>query len=350
MTVNQAYLDFIKYSIGPDTELPISMKDIEWKSYLKYCNRQGVVGIVFDGLQRSDFHIPQTALFEWISFNELIKAQNQIVNQRLNQITDYFEEKNVRCCILKGQANGLMYPQPELRSPGDIDLWVDASDVETIKLVQSEFKNAQYSLHHIKMPIFNDVSIEVHYSPTHLINWKYDKRLQRYINQIKEEQFNNQRQVGSKDVAVLTDEFNLIYQLLHMYGHFITTRNNFKQFVDYYYLLNGTKCDVSRVSSLLKDFGVLRYAKGVMWVMKEILGIKESMLYTDPDRKVGELILNESMRFGLATGSKKKLALQQIIGNIKIATLFPMEFLISPVYLVWHQWWKLKMKFSLKIQ
>ena len=33
----------------------------------------------------------------------------------------------LRCCILKGQENALMYPNPYSRTPGDIDVWIDAS-------------------------------------------------------------------------------------------------------------------------------------------------------------------------------------------------------------------------------
>ena len=130
-----------------------------------------------------------------------------------------------------------------------------------------------------------------------------------------------------------------------MFHHFFETRNNFKQFIDYYYLLKRVegRCNQDEIRYLLAEFGVLKYARGMMWVMKEILGLEEDCLYTEPDEKVGKLILSEAMRFGTFSDIKFVQVLQQFTGNLRLAWLFPSEVIISPLFLIWHQWWRLKM-------
>lgn len=113
-----AYLDFIKYAIDDETVIPDSAESIDWYDFLQFCNRHGIIGLVFEGIQKADIRINQNVLFQWLSYAEQIKQQNIIANQRIGQVQHFFDEKNCRNCILKGQANGLMYPKPEVRSPG----------------------------------------------------------------------------------------------------------------------------------------------------------------------------------------------------------------------------------------
>ena len=79
--------------------------------------------------------------------------------------------------ILKGLVNGLMYPRQEYRSPGDIDIWVEGDAVDVIKTLLESCPEAHYSLNHVKMPVFDDVSVEVHYSPSNIMNWYKDRVL-----------------------------------------------------------------------------------------------------------------------------------------------------------------------------
>ena len=161
LALNNAYIDFIRYAIHSDLPVPEGADKIDWNDFLEFCYQQGVVGLVFDGLERSELRIPQMTLFEWIGAAESIKQQNNVLNKHIARINKFFRERGKKCVILKGQANGQMCPKPELRSPGDIDLWCEGEDVDIIRMVRKEFPEARYSLHHIKMPVFDDVSVEV---------------------------------------------------------------------------------------------------------------------------------------------------------------------------------------------
>lgn len=301
-----------------------------------------MIGIVFNGLDRSGLRIPQMTLFEWISYSESIKQQNLIIDKRISQVSSFFYDRAIRSIVLKGQANGKMYPNPELRSPGDIDLWCEGNDIDIIKVVLNACPKAKYSLHHIKMPVFKDVSVEVHYSPVHLMNWFKDRKLQSYIDTKRDDLFGN---------GELTEEFNILFLLLHMYHHFFESRNNFKQFIDYYYLLKHAvdKYSKDEIIDLLKQWGVLCYAKGIMWVMNTTLGLEENYLYIEKDDRIGKLILEESMKFGTFSRNKFVQVFQQFIGNMRLVRFFPSEVIIGPLFLVWHQLWKVKMKWRLAL-
>ena len=348
--MNQTFLDFVRYSIHSESEAPKQACSIDWNEFIAFCNRQGVLGIVFEGLQRADVRMPPSVLYQWLSYSESIKSKNIEINHRIEEIQRYFKEKGYRTCILKGQANGLMYPIPEVRSPGDIDIWVDGKAEDLIKLIQSSWPEAPYSLHHIKMPVFKDVSVEVHYRPTGLSNWRLDKKLQHYIGQMSDSQFTHKEMLGGVEICCLTDGFNALYQILHMYGHFFATRNSLKQYLDYYYLLKKGIAEEEKRQCLqmLKILKLDKFASGVMWIMKDVLGLEERYLIGEINDKEGKRLLKESFCYGTFSDNKLRSFLEQTMSNCRLLRHYPQDVLLSPVHLLWHQWWKFKMKQSLK--
>lgn len=345
---NPAYLDFIRYAVGEETVVPESIACINWGDFLEFCNRQGITGLVLNGIQKADIRFNKSALLIWIGTVQMIIQQNAITNKRLKESVVFFERQGLRSCILKGQANGLMYPKPELRSPGDVDVWVEGKREDIIKGVKTICPDAHYSIHHIKLPIFKDVSVEVHYRPIYMSNWFTDRKLQRYISSIEKRQFANKVDFENCEIGCLTDDFNVIYQLLHMYHHFFETRNNFKQFIDYYMLLKRGCVNNTDIAKRFRELGVLKYAKGIMWVMKEVLALDEKYLVVEPSKKEGRLILSESEYFGTYPTNNLLLLIKKLWANFRVVTHYPMEVLIGPLFLVWHQWWRLKMRYIIQ--
>ena len=150
-------------------------------------------------------------LFEWLSYFETIKTRNKQLNDCTVKLVDRFAQHGYRSCILKGQANSLMYPHPEFRSPGDIDIWIDGKREEIIQRVLKEYPQASYSIHHIKYAICDDVSVEVHYTPVNFENWFVNRKLQKYIESKADNQFSHQVSMGNSKIGSLTDEFNALY-------------------------------------------------------------------------------------------------------------------------------------------
>ena len=348
LDTSKAYLEFIRYSISTDSKVPESASSIDWRDYLHFCNRQSVIGLVFGGIQKADLNIDQSTLMQWIMVAESLKEKNRRINKNTILTDKLFAKLGLRTCIMKGQANGLMYPNPELRTPGDIDVWAEGKPEVVIKKVLGIAPRARYTFQHIKLRIFKKATIEVHYRPMYLTNWFKDRKVQQYISEIEDRQFSNRVPFYGDEIGCLTDDFNVIFQLLHMHSHFFTTRNNFKQFIDYYYLLKkiGGNIDKERACELLDRFGVRKYASGIMWIMRETLGLDAECLIMEPHAEMGKLILLESQNLVTTKDKRGRLRylIRLIFGNLRIARYLPSDVLISPLFLIWHQWWKQKMK------
>lgn len=347
------YFEFIRFSIGSQSSVSDKVKGIDWHDFLDFCQRQSIAGLVFNGIERAEPKIPQEILLEWIRIAETIKAINKLVDKRCAQISKYWEKRDYQSCILKGQANAMMYPWPELRSPGDIDIWVDGDTIEIIKIAQQEAPQGHYSLHHVTMPVFSDTSVEVHYRPVFLDNWWLDKKLKLYTEKVKEKQFNNKVLLSDTrtEICSLTDDFNVVFLMLHMWHHLLSTRNSLKQLIDYYFLLKRGFSDKQKgeIARRFSEFGVLRYAGGIMWIMHVILGLDEKLLLVEPNERIGRLLINEVLHYGERVKSrdnKIKILVRRVSGNLHLLYYFPMPVLIAPLYLIWHRCWRLKMKNS----
>ena len=335
-----------------NTRQPFSVcwDEIHWEAFYEFCHRHSISGVVLGGIDRANIRIDQNVLLKWIALSESIRRRNEVLNKRTVELSEWFRERGFRSVILKGQANALMYPNPETRSPGDIDIWVEGDERSVIKMIMEQWAEAHYSIHHIDMPAFKDVSVEVHYRPIYLRNWFVDKKLARYISIIEEQQFGNKVLLEGKEIGHLTDDFNAVYEMLHMYAHFFSSRNSFKQFIDYYYLLKRglTEQQKADVVARFEEFKVDRYARGIMWIMKDTLGLDEGFLIVEPSERIGRAILREAMRYGTFSSKKLWLVLQEFIGNLRLILLFPGEVILGPLFLVWHQWWRLRMRLALR--
>lgn len=350
--------DLIQVAIGQRSELSYPPSKEEWFILYNEATKQSVVGIAFEGVQKlpKDQWPPQALLFEWIGASEQIKVQNRLLNKRTSEVSKLFEDAGFRSCILKGQGNALMYPIPDSRTSGDVDIWVDGERRTVHDFVISMTKNAEDGDMHITMPVFKDVMVEVHYKPRYMNTPRYDKCLMRFFEEYRDEQFEHKVALpsGEWQIAVPTVEFNIVYQMSHLMGHFFVEGIGLRHFIDYYYVLKAYRNEIhsSNLALVLQQTGMMKFAKGVMWVQKVCLGLNDEFLIVEPDEKVGRLILNEMLEGGnfghydeRYKGREKGLLARGITDTyrlMKLAAVFPSESIWKIIKKIDNQKWKLR--------
>ena len=247
MIQHQIFFDFLRYSIGSESEIPGSLIEADWKELYRIAQKQCLVGILFDGIQRlpsSNVGISRDLLLQWMAESQMLEKANMRLNDAVIQVSEWFQKKGFRTCILKGQGNALMYPNPYSRTPGDIDIWVEGGDKRVISFVRSISPHEKACYHHIEFPPYKGVEVEVHYRPSFLLCFWHNRKLQKYYERVKEEQFSHRVKMGEQgEGAIPTVEFNIIFQLTHIYAHLMNEGIGLRQLVDYYYVL----CDFYKV-------------------------------------------------------------------------------------------------------
>ena len=148
-----------------------------------------------------------------------------------------FAEGGFRSCLLKGHGNAQMYPNPLIRQSGDIDLWVDGGRYEVTRYVTILVGNVITKYKDIAFK-YKDATVEVHSFYTYLNNFRYNKRLQWYIEDNREQQFEHRVGIGDgMNICSPTDDFNVIFQRWLIYIIiFYCEGIGMRHYIDYLYL------------------------------------------------------------------------------------------------------------------
>ena len=376
---HQIFFDFLRFCIGSESEIPSSLKEADWKELYRIAQKQCLVGILFDGIQKlppAEVGMSKDLLLQWMMQCQMQEKANVRLNDAAIQVSEWFRKKGFRTCILKGQGNALMYPNPYSRTPGDIDIWVEGGDKRVISFVRSISPHEKACYHHIEFPSYKGVEVEVHYRPSFLLCFWHNRKLQKYYERVKEEQFSHRVMLGEQgEIAIPTVEFNLIFQLTHIYAHLMNEGIGLRQLLDYYYLLISDDLLVisddllvisddlllirDRVQKELKELGLWKFAGAIMYIMQEVFGLPASRLIVPPNEKYGKFVLNEVLeagnfgrhdarnRFGR---SKLGHNLQRVYRDMRLVRYFPAEALCEPFFRIWHFFWRLRWDFTYRLR
>ena len=358
--------DFLKYCQGAKSDVNKVIAGIDWQMLYSFAFKQALLGLCFDGIERLGKEYPKELklnpigrelLMTWMGKAQLIRRQNVKVNGVAAKLYSKFREDGLRCCILKGQGNALMYPNPYSRTPGDIDVWVNASREEITEYAKCHFNlEDDIRFHHFETTM-DGVPVELHFFPCTMNNPLYHARLQKWFKRNADLQCSNVVCLpdGIGEIAIPTTAFNVIYQLTHLYHHFFDEGIGMRQIVDYYYVVNNDELLVIRdtLQKELKHLGLWKFAGAVMYVQHETLGLSEAKMIAPMDEKRGELLLAEILEGGnfgrhftkyggFTHQSMWKKYFLKIWRNMHFVRYFPAEALSEPIFRTWHFFWRLK--------
>ena len=254
MIKTSAIFLFLNYCLGKKVDMCMVVAKIDWRQLYNFASRQALLGFCFDGIERltKEFSeelkqnpIGRDLLMTWMGAAQQIRRQNMKVNAVAGELYSKFREDGLRCCILKGQGNALMYPNSYSRTPGDIDVWVNASRENITEYAKTHFEiGDDIRYHHLETSL-DGVPVELHFFPCSMNNPIYHARLQKWFRRNADLQCSHIVGLpdGAGDIAIPTSAFNVVYQLTHLYHHFFDEGIGMRQIIDYYHVV----CDFYKV-------------------------------------------------------------------------------------------------------
>lgn len=276
----------------------------EWESVYQLAKEQSVRGISFETVRRLNDQQcpPEELLFMWTAEAERIKGRNKLVYEEAARLTKFFAQEGRRTAVLKGQANARLYPNPYSRQSGDIDLWVEGGRKSVSELVvkmgltkQKNLK-VETSYHHIHLPrLENGVTVEIHFRPSSGSHNPFtNRRLQKFL-----EAEIQKSEPCPEGFCVPTMTFALMMQMSHIQRHFLSGGIGMRQLLDYYELLtHSTQEERDDVAKRLKSMGLHWTAGAVMWVLGEVMNLKQDYMLKTPDEKRGRKMLESIIKGG----------------------------------------------------
>lgn len=372
--MNEIYFQFIQFSLHLDEGTRFldgsALKDFDWRDFFEFAKKQTLSGIIFEGIQRLPKEVAprRDLLLQWFAYSQQIAKLNHVLNKASVYIYNKVRAEGENCCILKGQGNAVLYPNPFSRISGDVDVWIDASRERIREVAASMTREMgrvmEESYNHIILTV-SGVTVELHSTPALLNNPIYNQRLQKWLHEKATEQCANlvelPRQVGT--IAVPTHSFNVVYQLLHLYHHFFYEGVGLRQILDYYFVLvRNEERSVESQAALrkeLKSLGLWRFAQAVMYVLHQVLGMSESKMIAPMDVRRGSLLLDEILVGGNFGHHDNRHAwgrdeigdegfkhgawghnLLRLYRDARLLRYYPTEALSEPFFRIWHFFWR----------
>ena len=368
------FFDFLRFCIGSAKEIPDSLKEADWKELYAIAKKQALLGVLFYGIQRlpKELAPEQKLLIQWMVMAEMIRKQNIKLFQDSVKVCQNFENEGFDNCILKGQGNALLYPDPYMRTPGDIDIYLAGGRKRVMQYINKVCPNQVMRYHHVDFPVMK-TAIEVHFTPSYMFYPIHNRRMQKWFEEVMGEQCNHRVSLpdGYGEIHVPQVSFNVIYILSHLYRHIFTEGIGLRQLLDYYYVLVKWHTDLTNLTDSnkslpqmtqintdldalrhkLKYLGLWKFAQTVMFVMKEVFGLSEDRMIAPMDEKEGKFLLDEIMRggnfgqyddrMGSKVGeSKMHRYFRMNLRNLRFVKHYPTEALSEPLFRTWFAVWK----------
>lgn len=355
------FLELLQVSLGTRKDLSRKPSVDEWFQMYDEARRHCVLGVCLEALSREggrwadERGVPDEIKLRWVGRVEKIADENRRLNSQCQQLCDKLTRSGYWNCILKGQSLARLYPHPQWRQSGDIDVWVAGNRRKLVEMTRRiTGRREEVTYHHTDFCVFPDTPVELHFTPSWMFNPFLNHRMQRWFRKHQ-----HAEQVGGFPVP--TREFNAVFILLHIFRHVFDEGVGLRQVVDYFYVLKDFTClpdyNTMEEISIFEDIaqlGLGSFARGLMWVMHEALAMPCGMMITEPDEIRGRWLLNEIMQGGnfghydkrnegIYHNSARMTRLRwRFCISLPRLRYFPLEALWEMPWRVWHFLWRWK--------
>lgn len=343
------FRNLLLVAVGRETALEQPPTPQGWARLFLMARQQSLVGILNDAVHQlpKDQLPPADIMEEWDTRTAQISHVYHVHENHVQVLGEILSRLDLHGCILKGTGLARLYPNPERRMCGDIDLWVKGDRDNLIAV----FENADFPVYEVlyqegKVGVFLDTEVELHFHPSKAYNPFTNARLQRFFE--KNSPIRDDTAITYPDAR-----FNAVFCMAHMFRHYLEGGIGLRQMVDYYYvLLHLAPEDRKPVMDTLKRLGMRRFTASVMTCVQFNFGLEDDYLLCPPDRKHGGKLVNDIIAMGNFGVLDRRNYAQQ--GETKWATFlrknrrvfsnlryYPREVLWSPLARVSQYVWRL---------
>lgn len=376
MTIKDFFL-ILQSAIGENVQLTHSLSHDEWEEMFDLAKKQALLGLAFEGVKKlPKEQWPQgDIVLKWTMATEQIKRQNLRTTNVCLRLNDILAKEDFDTCILKGQANHVYYDSMidgvslgMQRVCGDVDAWIWPKEkmLHPVKSIidYCQRKNILISLCHLHAEVkpIGGVPIEIHFRPSFLNTpWR-----NRYFQKVfKSAVFENAKIDDIGIVKKLRVDYDLIFQMNHIYRHLLDEGVGLRQVFDFYVLLKDyNKERIERkelmgkeeIMKIISSCGMKRFATALMFVLKDIFHVGNEELICSISEKDGLFLLNEIMmagnfghydiRMNDIEVRKGKLSFQlqrasrRFMRNLRFLSSYPEEVICEPFARVYHFVWR----------
>ena len=311
----------------------------EFEELMEMAGEQTVTGLVGDCLIKNGVKLEREDALGLYAKMKAIEKANARVNENLVSFVNFMERKEIDYIIVKGQVVGSLYPNPNARMSGDVDLYFVGDNYTKIKGLVEQRLGKQLSKlsdgKHVEFEV-NGVIFELHNKLSRLATRKHQEYWDQMIDNaiLKGTDTVN---INGKDIKTLSATYNALYIFVHLFYHMTASGVGLRQLCDWAMVLSNNvnvnpNLNLNKKSSLnredlggsLKVLGYLKAYKAMGAFLVEYLGLPEEQFpfaLDEKDRKWVETIKKNILKRGNFGRSGRKVKNIGVLHSIETGYL-----------------------------
>ena len=225
----------------------------EFEELMALAGEQTVTGLVGDCLIKNNIKLEREDALSLFAKLKAIEKRNAHVNENLVSFVNFMERKGVDYIIVKGQVAGALYPNPDARMSGDVDLYFVGDNYEKIKGLVEQRLGKQLSKlsdgKHVEFEV-NSVVFELHEKLSRLATRKHQEYWDQMIDNAILEGTDTVT-IAGKEIKTLSATYNALYIFVHLFYHMTASGVGLRQLCDWAMVLHNLNDNVNDNENLL---------------------------------------------------------------------------------------------------
>lgn len=319
--VEKTLLEILRREVtGEDGTEKMELSVAGLKAVMRLAREHTVTGLVANAAMRNRIVIAGSAAEGRGETVMRLMQQTMAHRQTMQRFEDavgrfarLMKENGIAYVVFKGLAVARLYPEPFVRTMGDVDFYVPQRDflraVDVIERglhveMDKEDVDKHYSFD------WQGIRFEMHYQIETFGNRRHQRRFNRMIDEAMAEHTDSFKVCDSDgketEVCVLPPTEDLIVVFKHWFNHLLVEGVGLRQTLDLVVLLNAyrDKMNVGRLMTALDGIGYMKAFRAMLAMMKQYFGMDWTdcffEFYRRDERYAGKLMATvmESGNFG----------------------------------------------------
>ena len=270
-----------------------------WKFIFKMSSEQGVLAIVFDGVEylinnsmiSEDMTPPHALKMQWAM--NVMKIEGVYERQYLlaNELADIYASEGIKTVVMKGIASAVLYPKPNHRPCGDLDCFLMGEYDRGNKIAAEHGAEVECDYYKHSHITYKGFMVENHQFCTAIKGPEKRKIFERNLQQVLRE--NEIKPINNTILLSPCPLFNALFLTIHAWTHFTTESISIRHICDWGILLKHHCNDIdwNRFINIvnIRDSKMLLFAQCVSIIAHKYIGAPIPHIFKE-NEKVDDLI------------------------------------------------------------
>jgi len=241
---------------------------LDWNSLVNLAVRQGVLSLTLDGMRQMEQSctIPKISSLDGLSREVLIRwelsskkqeARNKKQRAVIKELVAVFRENGIEMLLLKGIGLSELYPNPNHRECGDIDIFLFGDYEKGNKVIEELGIEVEKDGSKHSNFFFKGVPVENHKTFLNVEYTQTDKNLEKHLHKILYEQGFDSIVIDDTKVRIPTPDFTAIFLSRHDITHFLASGLVLRHFCDLtlFFHINRERIDFANFELVMREHG-----------------------------------------------------------------------------------------------